>query len=218
MMGRLCVMTSQAKAYYSLVSRLRKAGLPFTSVVPGTRHPPCDLVLTTRAEAGSLGPGALPVELLDDDPFVFKGQVLSRLDGGRETLLIGVDPGRRIGMAAYYGSTNLEFNTFGSAQSLCARVAALAGGVPSKRSLVRIGNGNSALAVGLALSVAERVPNASIEVVDEAGTSARGVKMKGVQGDQRAAARIAFRKGVPFSAPPRSRASGGQASQAKNPR
>jgi hypothetical protein len=205
MMGRICVMTSQAKAYYSLVARLRKAGLPFTSIVPGTRHPPCDLVLTTRAEAGSFGPSALLMELLDDDPFVFKGQVLSRLDGGRETLLIGVDPGRRIGMAAYYGGTNLEFSTFDSAQRLCARVAAFVRGVPSRRSLVRIGNGNSALAAGLALSVADRVPSAAIEVVDEAGTSARGVKMKGVQGDQRAAARIAFRKGVAFSGTPRSR-------------
>jgi len=204
-MGRICVVTSQSKAYYSLVSRLRKAGLPFVSVVPETRHPPCDLVLTTRAEAGSLGPSALPVELLDDDPFVFKGQVLSRLDGGREALLIGVDPGRRIGMAAYYGSTSLELRTCDSAEGLCARVTAFVRGVPSRRSLVRIGNGNSALAAGLALSVADRVPSVTIEVVDEAGTSARGVKMRGVQGDQRAAARIAFRKGVVFSGTPRNR-------------
>jgi hypothetical protein len=35
-------------------------------------------------------------------------------------------------------------------------------------------------------------------VVDEAGTSTRGMRMRGIQGDQMAAARIAFRRGVAF--------------------
>jgi len=204
-MARICVMTSQARAYYSLVSRLREAGLPFTSLVTGTRCSESDLVLTTRAEVGTIGPGALPAEQLDDDPFIFKGQVLSRMVGGRETLLIGVDPGRRIGMAAFYGGVNLEFSTFGSAEVLCSRVAAYANKVPAKGWLVRIGNGNSALAMGLALSVVNRVPNAAVEIVDEAGTSVKGLRMKGVQGDQRAAARIALRKGIAFNQPPRNR-------------
>jgi hypothetical protein len=39
------------------------------------------------------------------------------------------------------------------------------------------------------------VPEATIEVVDESGTSTRSSKMKGVQRDQVAAAKIAFRKG-----------------------
>jgi hypothetical protein len=198
-------MTSQARAYYSLVSRLRKAGIPFTSLVPGSRSPGCDLILTTRAEAPSFGTKALPEEELDGDPCVFKGQILSRLDGGGETLLLGVDPGRRIGVAAFYGDSSLEFSTLGSAEALCERVAAFVNNVPAKRSLVRIGNGSSALAMGLALSVAGRAPQAAIEVVDEAGTSVRGLRMKGVQGDQRAAARIAFRKGVAFSPAPKSR-------------
>jgi len=210
-MVRICVMTSQARVYYSLVSRLRKADLPFISLVSGTRHPECDLTLTTRAESDTIGHSALPAELLDDDPFVFKGQILSHLDDGRETLLIGVDPGRRIGMAVYYGETSLEFNSFDSMEILCSRVASFVRKVPAKKSLVRIGNGNSALAMGLALSVTRRVPGAMIEIVDEAGTSVRGLRIKGVQGDQRAAARIAIRKGVAFNQSPRSRASGAPA-------
>lgn len=198
-------MTSQARVYYSLVTRLRKAGLPFISLVPGSRLPRCDLILTTDAEAGSFGPNALPVELLDDNPYIFKGQILSRMDGGRETVLIGVDPGRRIGMAAYYGDVNLEFDTFDSIESFCTRVAAFIKSVPAKKSMVRIGNGNLALAMRLAQSVTDQVPDTAIEVVDEAGTSVRDVRMKGVQGDQRAAARIAFRKGIAFSRAPRTR-------------
>jgi len=198
-MSCICVATSQARVYYSLVSRLRRAGLRFVSVVPGSSLPECTLILTTGAEAGPFGQRALLVEELDSDPYVLKGQVLSRLDGGRETVLVGVDPGTRIGMAAYYGDTKLEFGTFDSAEDLCAKVVAFVTRVPAKRSLVRIGNGNPTLATSLATSLMGKAPNAAIEMVDEAGTSARGVRMKGVQGDQMAAAKIAFRKGIAFS-------------------
>ena len=211
MKGRVCVATSEARVYYSLVSRLRRAGLPFASLVPGGRRPDCDVVLTTGAEAGSFGPAAVPAELLDEDPFVFKGQILSRMDGGRETLLMGVDPGTRIGMATYYGDDSLEFCTLDSAEDLCAKAAGFAK-VRARRFIVKIGNGSPAMAAALARSVSGMVPGAAVEIVDEAGTSVRGVKMRGVQGDQLAAARIAFRKGVPFSLPPRSPASGSPAS------
>jgi hypothetical protein len=204
-MSRICVVTSQARAYYSLVSRLRKAELPFASLVPSSRHPECDLVLTTGAEAGPFGSRAFLVEELDDDPHVVKGQILSRLDRGEENIVIGVDPGARIGMAVYYGSDILGFDTFDAVASLCAGVAAFVRKVPAKKSLVRIGNGSPALATKLALSLMDAMPNVSVELVDEAGTSVRGARMKGVQGDQRAAARIAFRKGVAFILNSRSR-------------
>ena len=145
------------------------------------------------------------MEDLDDDPFLFKGQLLSRLDGGNESLLIGVDPGTRIGMAVYYGDAKIEFSTFGSAQDLCEKVVAFVTKVPAKKFTIRIGNGNQAMAIAMASSLTTMAPAASVEIVDESGTSARGAKMKGVQGDQRAAARIAFRKGNLFMRSPRSR-------------
>jgi hypothetical protein len=141
------------------------------------------------------------VEELDDNPFVFKGQILSRLTNAREILLMGVDPGSRIGMAVYYGDANLEFATFDSIDGLRASVTSFIRKVPAKKTVVRIGNGNPVLAVALALSMLNEGPHVNVEVVDEAGTSARSVRMKGVQGDQRAAARIAFRKGVVFTRP-----------------
>jgi len=121
-------------------------------------------------------------------------------------MLVGVDPGTRIGMAAYYGETKLEFSTFGSAEALFAHVAAFVRRVPARRYLIRIGNGNPSLSMRLATSLADAVPEAAVELVDEAGTSARGVRMKRVQGDQMAAARIAFRKGLPLGQNPRTRA------------
>ena len=191
---RICVATSKAKAYYTLVSRLRRAGLPFSSMLPNSDSGGCELVLTTSEEAGRFGRKALAVEDLDDNPGIFKGQLLSRL-AGEQVVLVGIDPGKRSGLAVFYGQTRLAFNTFDSAGTVCSRVGDFARGLPSSRLLVRVGNGNRSMAAKLVEGLRREVPAATIEVVDESGTSAGSSKMKGVQRDQAAAAKIAFRKG-----------------------
>lgn len=199
-MSRICVVTENASAYYVMITRLRKAGLPFVSLVPGSASAQCDLILTTTAEAGSFDPRqTVTVEGLDENPSIFRGQIFSHLDGGKETILVGVDPGTRIGMAAYYGNAELGFDTFDSAEGLCATVAAFVKRVPARRSLVRIGNGDLPMATRLASVLAREIPETAVELVDESGTSSRGVKIQGIQGDQRAAARIALRKGAIFT-------------------
>jgi hypothetical protein len=192
---RICVATSKARAYYALVSRLRRAGLPFTSVLPDSDSGGCELVLTTAEEAGRFGGRALALEDLDENPGVFKGQVVSRLRGKEDVVLVGIDPGKRTGLAVFYGQTRLAFNTFDSAGALYSRLSAFARGIPSSRMLVRVGNGNRSMAARLIDGLKREVPEATIEVVDESGTSSGSSKMKGVQKDQVSAAKIAFRKG-----------------------
>ena len=187
--------TSKAGAYYALVSRLRRADLPFSSTLPDFDLDDCALILTTAGEAGRFGPKALALENLDEDPGIFKGQVVSRLTGAGDVILVGVDPGKRTGLAVFYGQTKLAFNTFDSAGAVCSHVRAFALGIPSSRMLVRVGNGNRAMATRLVDGLRKEVPDATIEIVDESGTSTGSSKMKGVQRDQVAAAKIAFRKG-----------------------
>ena len=194
-MNRICVATAKARAYYSLVSRLRRAGLPFSSALPDSDFAWCDLILTTSDEAGQFGSKAMTLEELDENPGIFKGQVVSRLLGGGNVLLVGVDPGKRTGLAVFYGQMKLAFSTFDSAAAVCSRVGAFAKGLPSSRLLVRVGNGNGPMASKLIDGLRREVPAATIEVVDESGTSAGSSKMRGVQRDQVAAAKIAFRKG-----------------------
>ena len=193
--NRICVATSKARAYYAIVSRLRRAGLPFASVLPDSDLQDCDLVLTTADEIGKFGGRALALEDLNENPGIFKGQLVSRLVGRSEVMLVGVDPGKRIGLAIFYGQTKLAFNTLDSAGAVCSRVGAFARGVPSSRLLVRVGNGNKPMASKLVDGLRREVPGAIIEVVDESGTSTGSRRMKGVQKDQVSAARIAFRKG-----------------------
>ena len=197
-MNRICVVTSRAKAYYALVSRLRRAGLPFSSVISGSDCADCELVLTTAAEVGEFGGRGVALEALDENPGIFKGQILSRL-AGEQTVLVGVDPGKRIGLAVFHGQAKLAFNTFNSAAAVRSRIGAFARGIPTSRLLVRVGDGNRPLAEKLADELSQEVPDAVIELVDESGTSAGSSKMKGVERDQVAAAKIAFRKGVVVS-------------------
>jgi hypothetical protein len=193
--NRICVVTSKARAYYALVSRLRRTGLPFSSALPDSNFRDCDLVLTTADEAEQFGDKALSLEELDENPGIFKGQIISHLSGSGDVVLVGVDPGKRTGLAVFYGQTRLAFNTFDSAGAVCSRVGAFARGIPSGRVLVRVGNGNRSMASRLVEGLHREVPNATIEVVNESGTSAGSSKMKGIQRDQVAAAKIAFRKG-----------------------
>lgn len=193
-MNRICVVTSKAGAYYALVSRLRRAGLPFSSLLPESDFRECELVLTTAEEAGQFGGRALALEELDENPGVFKGQVMARLAEG-QVVLVGVDPGKRTGLAVFYGQTKLAFSTFNSTGAVCSRVGDFARGIPSNRVVVRVGDGNRQMAGRLVEGLRRAVPRATIEVVDESGTSAGSSKMKGVQRDQVAAAKIAFRKG-----------------------
>ena len=194
-MDRICVATSRASAYYALVSRLRRADLPFTSMLPDSDFDDCELVLTTAEEAGQFGEKALALEELDENPGVFKGQVVSRLRERDDIVLVGVDPGKRMGLAVFYGQTRLAFSTFDSAGAVYSKIGAFARGIPSRRLLVRVGNGNRLMAARLVEGLKEEVPEATIEIVDESGTSSGRSRLKGVQKDQVSAAKIAFRKG-----------------------
>ena len=177
-----------------MVSRLRRAELSFSSVLPDSGFEECEVLLTTADEAKLLGRKALALEDLDENPGIFKGQVMSRLVGD-QVILVGVDPGKRTGLAVFYGQIKLAFNTFDSAAAVVSRVAAFGRGIPSSGLLIRVGNGNRGMASRLVEGLKRAVPLATIEVVDESGTSAGSSKMKGVQRDQVAAAKIAFRKG-----------------------
>ena len=193
------MVTSKAKMYYAIVSRMRKAGLPFTSALPGEDCGDCALVVTSAGEAGQFRGRVLALEDLNENPGIFKGQLLSKLDGGRDVMLVGVDPGTRIGFAVFYGEKNLEYSTFGSVRGLTVRVGSFVRDVPAKRFVIRVGKGSPASAIKIVESLKLEAPDAVIEVVDESGTSVRRVRLRGVQGDQGAAARIAFRKGEAVS-------------------
>lgn len=206
------VATDDGNAYYDIVSRLKRTHLQFSSLLPGQVVDSAkDLVITSRIENPAFGGSAVPIEDLDEDPMIMEGQLLSRLlDESRRRLLIGIDPGSRIGIAMFYDGRELGTLNSHSVEESVESLVRLVRGVPHSLLSVKIGAGEPKTSLRLARSLREKLPlSASLEIVDESGTSAGKRGAIGATRDQRAAARIAFRKGTQFSDSLRSKRSHG---------
>jgi len=196
------VATDDGNAYYDIVSRLKRTHLRFSSLMAEQAAASAEgLVITSRTEASAFGGNAVAIEDLNEDPLIMEGQLLSRLlDESRRNLLIGIDPGSKIGVAMFYGGRELGALTTNSVEESVGSLVELAKEVPHSSLSVKIGSGEPGTSLRLARMLREMLPpSASIEIVDESGTSAGKRGAIGATRDQRAAARIAFRKGIQFS-------------------
>jgi len=206
------VATDDGNAYYDIVSRLKRTHLRFDSLLPGQVVDSAkDLIITSSLEVSAFGGSAVAIEDLNEDPLIMEGQLLSRLlDEPRRNLLIGIDPGSRIGVAMFYGGRELGALTENSVENSVESLVMLVNEVPHSSVSAKIGGGEPKSSLRLARLLRERLPpSASVEIVDESGTSVGKRGAIGATRDQRAAARIAFRKGIQFSDPVRSRRSRG---------
>ena len=171
--------------------------MKYVSLVPGeTVKGKCSLVITTRKEIDVMGGHTVAIEDLDENPAIMKGQVLAKMalkDDRR--LLFGVDPGSRIGVAMFYSDEKLVSLTLDSVSGVVRVIENATNKIPASSVMVKIGDGEPKFANLIAHSVSKKVTSAIIEIVDEKGTSTGKPKSKGLTRDQKAAERIAFRKG-----------------------
>jgi hypothetical protein len=192
------VATADSRAYFSILTRLKKTNLRFISLTPSEAiKQRFWLVITTKRETSVFPFTSISIEELDADPLIMEGQILSyALRQVKQALLIGVDPGLRMGMAVYFGGMKLGSPTFNSVELLRRKVSAVVRGIPHASALVRVGNGSPRQSRLIAEAIKEQLPDVVVEIVDEKGTSVRN--SKGLTRDQVAAEKIAFRKGVIF--------------------
>ncbi len=202
------VVTDNSSAYYIIVSRLKKTHLRFSSISPsGVPSHAEGLIVTTKKEAAAFQGTVVAIEDLDENPLIMEGQLMSYLlDESKKNLLVGIDPGSRIGVVVFYGGKELGTLTTTSAETVVNLLDRVARLVPHSLLSVKIGGGEPKSSASLALSLRETLPpSASIEIVDESGTSVSKRGAVGITTDQKAAVRIAFRKGVRFTGPERSK-------------
>jgi len=196
----VCVSTSDSRAYYSIMTRLRNTNLKSASVTPGeAARKECSLIITTNAELGLFKGQAIAIEELDDNSLIMEGQILSRMhDRRNRTILIGIDPGSRIGLAVYYGDDQLAGLTFNSLDNLRGFIVKMVKVIPNSGAVIKIGDGSPELCKLIADMMINTVPPVRIEIVDEKGTSLGKPGSGGLTRDQSAAARIALRRGVEY--------------------
>lgn len=147
---RIGIATTYGKSYFQFVKTLKFLNLKYDSLVP--EDIPTyqgSLIFTTEDESPKYAAQAiLNEEILQQDPTVIQGIIIEKLDSGlnQSELLIGIDPGQRIGLSVTYLGKEIERGLYTSPDDLASHVAKILGGLRAERKLVRIGNGNMEVA------------------------------------------------------------------------
>ena len=148
----------------------------YDSILPNQiQHYDGDLLFTTEKEA----PENPSIPLLFDDITtkqiaVVKGLIIQKLDSGlnEKTLLLGIDPGQRIGLSVYYLGIHISNTFFMSIDNLVEYVVSIMAELKAKKKIVKIGNGNMIIANNIFESLNLKFcSNFEIEFVDEANTT-----------------------------------------------
>ena len=204
MRAEIAVATVSGKAYYKLVSELKRRSLSFLSLKP-TDAVPLDVkvVITTERERRRVKHPQVLVFEEENDPAEIVDKAI-RLFQGKTSygeVLIGVDPGRTFGVAVIGDGRILETaNRLSLKETVDAILKAL-DKVPAEISRVRIGDGATVYTKELLHLLDEALPKeTAIEVVCEAGTSqpAKGMAHRREVKNKASAIKIAERKGRIF--------------------
>jgi hypothetical protein len=206
---KITVATVRGRPYYNITCALRLMELQFDSLSPEEAAVSnAKVIITTQDEAGIVNKkGIVMIDTeLEKYPAIAKAKILRSIMGERvvdDQLIIGIDPGSRIGISAIYLHQEIASAVVESSpQDAINHVAAMLGGIESRKKVVKICDGNIAMAIQIARTLKMKFKDSvSIEIVDEHGTSLpqnTDANRRGVR-DRSSARAIAFRSGKSFT-------------------
>ena len=108
-----------------------------------------DIVLTTEKEAPK-NP-VIPLlfdDITDKDTEVIQGLISQKLDQGLNDnqLLLGIDPGKQIGLSIYYLGNEISSSFFVSTDKLIQKIISILAGLKARHKIIKIGNGDMQMA------------------------------------------------------------------------
>lgn len=206
---KVAVATVRGRPYYNITCALKLMELQFDSLLPEeTAVSNAKVIITTQDEAGIVSTkGIIMIDTeLEKYPAITKAKILRSIMGERvidDQLTIGIDPGSRIGISAIYLHHEIASAVIESSpQDAIDQVAAMLGGIESSNKVVKIGDGNIAMANQIARILKIKFKDGiRIEIVDEHGTSLpqnTDANKRGAR-DRSSARTIAFRSGRSFT-------------------
>ncbi len=166
------------RSYFKFVNTLKNLKLDYDSVLPEEiTSSDRRLILTTVRESAKI-----PTDLVlfddefDYDPTIVRGKIVKKLESGihRSSLVIGIDPGNRIGVSVFYYEKEIESSIYTSVDELISHIVKILVGLNAERKVVKVGNGN--------MNIARQITNLlnlrfcshfELEFVDERKTSLR---------------------------------------------
>lgn len=174
--ARIGIATTYGKPYYRFSTYLKTLNLPFDSILPEEiLNYSGNLILTTKKESPKkCKKPVLHEDIFENHPTVIKGLMMQKLnlDFLEEDLILGVDPGKRIGLSIFYYGKEIESIFHSSVEDLVFHVIGVLGGLRAKRKIVKIGNGNMKIAQQIATMLNLKFCSSyDLEFVDERKTS-----------------------------------------------
>lgn len=174
--ARIGIATTYGKPYYRFSTYLKTLNLPFDSILPEEiLNYSGNLILTTKKESPKkCKKPVLHEDIFENHPTVIKGLMMQKLnlDFLEEDLVLGVDPGKRIGLSIFYYGKEIESIFHSSVEDLVFHVIGVLGGLRAKRKIVKIGNGNMKIAQQIATMLNLKFCSSyDLEFVDERKTS-----------------------------------------------
>ena len=134
-----------------------------------------DLVVTTEKEAPKhISIPMLFDEIINKDPIVVKGIIIKTLDSSTNSskLILGIDPGQRIGVSVTYLENEIARTFFVSMDRLIPYLISILAELPAARKIVKIGNGDMKTANKiLQMLNLKFCSKFEIEFVDESNTT-----------------------------------------------
>jgi hypothetical protein len=203
----IAVATVSGKAYYLIVTELRKRSIPFTSLTPYETIPAeVKVVLTTAKEKHLINHEKILVydEKADVQAMATKALQISEGKGSCEKLVIGIDPGEALGLAVLADGKVVITETCSSVGETLEKIKNIIGSferAPASSVFVKIGDGVPSCRRELLQALDNALPqDIMLESVGEAGTSQYQNETKNRRGlrDMVSAIRIAGRNGHEF--------------------
>lgn len=157
---------------------MKSLNLSFDSIFPEeieyyTGH----LILTTLRESPKKCEKILLHEdVLEHHPTVLRGVMMQKLNLSfeEENLILGVDPGQRMGLSIFYYGIEIERSVHNSIEGLIFHIIGILGGLRAKRKILKIGNGDMDVAKQIVKMLNLKYCSSfELEFVDERKTSVK---------------------------------------------
>ena len=115
-------------------------------------------------------------------------------------LVLGIDPGKQMGLAVLGDNVVLETGTYTRVEDLVEEAVRVLSAFPSEASIVKIGRGAEEYSSVLTAALVSRLPAVEIQMIEEAGTTPNNLppEEEGVSKNIVSAIRIALRQGLPM--------------------
>ena len=200
--NQIVVATVEGRPYYKIVSTLKSMNIRFSSLSPEeASRTNAKIIITTKNEAPFFRREDLIFDFqLDMFPPLFKAMILKNLSSNylEDILVVGVDPGNRIGIYVLYLHAELCSAVQISMKDAVKFIVNMLSCIKSSKKILKIGNGDWIKCIHIAQEIRNLNRSVRIEIVNEFGTSRNILPNRRGHRDVGSAKSIALRTGRVF--------------------